>query len=70
VTGTTINAAPFNTNFSAVATAVNSIDNSNIGAAGLFASQLLPTTAAQATFGGAIGYQFLAPSASTVPLTV
>jgi hypothetical protein len=70
VTGTTINAAPFNTNFSAVQTAVNSIDNTNIGAAGIFASQLLPTTSAQATFGGAIGYQFLAPSASTVPLTI
>jgi Chaperone of endosialidase len=70
VTGTTINAAPFNTNFSAVATAVNSIDNSNIGAAGIFASQLLPTTSAQATFGGTLGYNFLAPSASTTPLTI
>jgi Chaperone of endosialidase len=70
VTGTTINAAPFNANFTAVATAVNNIDNTNIGAAGLYASQLLPTSSAQATFGGAIGYTFLAPSTSTVPLTI
>lgn len=70
VQGTTINAAPFNTNFSAVQTAVNNVDNSNVGASGFFASQLLPTTLGQATFGGAIGYLHLAPSASTTPLTV
>lgn len=70
VNGTTINAAPFNTNFSAITTWSTAIDNTNIGAAGLYASQLLPTSAAQATFGGALGYTFLAPSVSTVPLTV
>lgn len=70
VQGTTINSAPFNTNFSAVQTAVNNVDNSNVGASGFFASQLLPTTLGQATFGGAIGYLHLAPSASTTPLTV
>lgn len=70
VNGTTINAAPFNSNFNAVATAVNSIDNSNIGTAGLFASQLIPTTLGQATFGGTIGYQFLAATSGTVPLTI
>lgn len=58
VTGTTINAAPFNTNFSAVATAVNNIDATNIGAVGLYASNLLPTNAAQATFGGTTTYTF------------
>ena len=58
VTGTVIQAAPFNSNFSAVATAVNSIDNTNIGAAGIFASQLIPTTTAQATFGGVLSYVF------------
>jgi hypothetical protein len=70
ITNTTINAAPFNANFTAVATAVNNIDNTNIGAAGLYASQLLPTSSAQATFGGAIGYTFLAPSTVVTPLTI
>lgn len=70
ITGTTINAAPFNANFQAVATSVNSIDNSNIGAAGLFASQLIPTTAGQATFGGTVGYIHLAPSSGITPLTI
>jgi hypothetical protein len=65
VNGTTINAAPFNSNFSAVATAVNNIDNTNIGAAGLYASQLAPTTIVQATFGGSVGYTF--PSSVLVP---
>jgi hypothetical protein len=80
VTGTTIQAAPFNANFSAVQTAVNSIDNTNIGVAGLFASQILPTTSGQATFGGTTAYTFpygvggtgvfTAQSTSTVPMTV
>jgi hypothetical protein len=70
VNGTTINASPFNTNFNAVATAVNNIDATNIGTVGLYASNLLPGTSAQATFGGTAGYTFLAPSVSTVPLIV
>jgi hypothetical protein len=70
VTGTTIAAAPFNANFSTVATAVNNIDNTNIGVAGLFASNLLPTSPAQATFGGAVGYTFSPGAAGQVPLTV
>jgi hypothetical protein len=69
VTGTVIAAAPFNGNFSAVATAVNNIDNTNIGAAGLFASNLLPATLAQATFGGAQVYTFPAGIAVGGPLT-
>ncbi len=69
-TGTTIQAAPFNANFTAIQTAVNSIDNTNIGAAGIFASQLIPTTAAQATFGGLVGYKFYPATASAVPLTI
>ncbi len=70
ITGTTIQAAPFNANFTAIQTAVNSIDNTNIGAAGIFASQLIPTTAAQATFGGLVGYKFYPATASAVPLTI
>lgn len=73
MTATVINAAPFNANFNATAVAVNSVDNTNIGAAGLFASNLIPTTAGNATFGGitaGVGYKFLASATTSVPLTV
>ncbi|MFY9780850.1 MAG: hypothetical protein WAJ85_10115 [Candidatus Baltobacteraceae bacterium] len=56
--GSIINAAPFNANFSALQTCGNSIDNTNIGSAGLYASNLLPTSGAQATFGGLVPYTF------------
>lgn len=69
ITGTTINAAPFNANFSAIAVAVNSIDNTQIGAAGIFASQIIPTTAGQATFGSAQLFTFPAGVAAGGPLT-
>jgi len=55
VNGATINAAPFNVNFAAITTWSTNIDNTNIGTAGLFPSQLIPTTAAQATVGGSFG---------------
>jgi hypothetical protein len=45
-------------NFSACASAINNIDNTNIGIAGLYPSQMLPTTAPQATFGGNQNYMF------------
>jgi len=80
VTGTTINAAPFNANFSAIQTWSANIDNTNIGAAGLFASQILPTTSGQATFGGTQQYTFpygvggtgvfTAGATTTVPMTI
>jgi hypothetical protein len=68
-TGTTINAAPFNGNDAAIQAAVNNIDYTNIGAAGLFASNLLPGTGAQATFGGSLLYTFPAGVAAGGPLT-
>ncbi len=55
VTGAVIQAAPFNSNFTAVATAVNNIDNTNLGALGIYASQIIPTSAAQALVGGLFG---------------
>lgn len=64
---TTIQAAPFNSNFAAIQAAVNSIDNSNVGGAGFFASQIIPTSAAQATFAGTFGYTF---NTGSTPLTV
>lgn len=57
-----------NQNFSAVAAAVNNINSSNVGALGIYASQLIPTSSAQATFGGTLGYTFLAPSTGVTPL--
>jgi hypothetical protein len=71
--GTVINSSPFNSNFGAITTWSTAIDNTNIGPAGLFPNQLLPTTGAQATFGATavgVGYKFLANDATAVPLTV
>ncbi len=64
-TNTTINAAPFNADFSALQTCGNNVDNSQIGAAGLYASNILPTNGAQATFGGSQAYSF--PAGLFVP---
>lgn len=74
VAGTPINSSPVNANFAAIATWANgNVDNSNIGALGLYASQIKPLTAAQATFGATatgVGYKFLANDATATPLTV
>ena len=55
---TTILSAVMNNNFIAVQTAVNNVDNSQVGPLGFYASQLIPTNGTQATFGGAQGYAF------------
>ena len=70
---TVVDAVIHNANFPEIQTAVNSIDHTNMGPAGIYASNLLPTTAAQATFGATatgVGYKFLANDATAVPLTV
>lgn len=70
---TVVDAVIHNTNWSECVAAVNNVDHTQIGAAGLYASQLLPTTAAEATFGATatgVGYKFLANDATAVPLTV
>lgn len=46
------------------------LDNTNVGAAGFFASQIVPLNTTQATFGGAVGYTFAPGSTTQVPLTV
>lgn len=57
--GTIIASAQVNADFSTIYGLVNgNIDNTNIGAAGIFASQLVPTTGPQATFGGSQNYTF------------
>jgi hypothetical protein len=48
--------AQVNANFAAVVASVNNIDNTNIGVLGLYASQMIPTSTAQATFGGTTPY--------------
>jgi hypothetical protein len=65
-TGTTINAAPFNANFTALATCGNNIDNSNIGSAGIYASQIICSTVATCTFGATAVMTFPTTIASTV----
>jgi hypothetical protein len=67
VNGVTIIAAPFNADFSSLQTCGNNIDNGNIGSAGLFASNLLPTNVTQATFGGSSLYTFPAGVAAGGP---
>lgn len=68
--GTVADANQVNANFSALQSCGNNIDYRNIGVAGLYASQLLPGTTAQATFGGLYGYSFGGYSTTQVPLTL
>lgn len=69
--GDTITAARLNGNNTNFQTCGNSIDNTNIGNAGIFASQIKPTILAQALFGGtAVGYSFGGYGDGQVPLTV
>ncbi len=54
---------------SAVVTAFTNIDNTNVGTLGFYASQIKPTSVAQATFGGSIAYVFPLWVAVGGPLT-
>jgi hypothetical protein len=58
VNGQYVDATKLAANFSALAACSSNIDNTNIGAAGIYASQLIPTTVAQAVFGGSQTYTF------------
>ena len=66
--------AQYNLNNSEIVTWSTTIDHSNtVNSTGFYASQILPTTAAQATFGltaTGVGYKFLANDATATPLTV
>ncbi len=55
---TLADATQVNADFSAVATCASTIDNTNIGPAGIFASQIIPLTVGEATFGGSQPYTF------------
>jgi len=56
--GQTLTAIALNANPAAFVAGFANIDHVNIGSAGLYASQLIPTTGAQATFGGSVAYTF------------
>jgi len=56
--GTSAVAAQVNNNFSNLQSCGNNIDYNNIGTSGIYASQVIPTTGAQATFGGSQNYTF------------
>jgi hypothetical protein len=54
-----ISSSAMNSNFNAISTWANgNVDNSNIGLAGIYASQIKPTNSSQATFGGTQQYTF------------
>lgn len=57
--GTTALSASVNANFTAIATWANgNVDSTNIGSFGIYASQIIPTSVATATFGGTQNYTF------------
>lgn len=58
VTGETLTAVILNANPLQWINCFANIDNTNIGAAGIYASQIIPTSTGQATFGGAQPYKF------------
>lgn len=63
--GTKILSAQANANNSALTAIINGgLDNTNVGTAGFFASQIKPTDGTEATFGGGIAYTF--PSGLTL----
>jgi hypothetical protein len=66
----TLDAATTNANNAALYAAVTNVDHSQIGVAGIFASQIVPTNGFQATFGGTDPYTFptliIAPAASFI----
>jgi hypothetical protein len=57
-TGMTLTAANMNANPASIVNCVNQLDHTNIGSAGIYASQLIPGTGPQATFGGSQTYTF------------
>lgn len=71
VNGQVADANQVDANNTAISNIINGgIDHINIGSAGIYASQIIPTAAFQAQFGGAFGYNFQPNTAGQVPLTV
>jgi hypothetical protein len=57
-TGETLTAVNLNAPLTTLLNCYNNTDFNNIGGAGIYASQIIPTTTAQATFGGSQTYTF------------
>lgn len=57
-TGQTLTAPVLNSNPTTFSGCFNNIDYTNIGSAGIFASQMMPTNSSQSTFGGGQNYTF------------
>ena len=55
--------------FSALVTCGNSLDNTQVGPLGFYASQILPASSGTALFGGSYGYTFGTSPTTVVPLT-
>lgn len=53
-----------------VRSCATTVDKTQIGVLGINASQVIPTTTLQATFGGTVGYVFSPGQAVVVPLTI
>ena len=64
--GQTIYSSYINANFSALQTGINNI---TAAANGVYASDLVPTSSAQATFGGSVIYKFPVGVSSAGPIT-
>jgi|GEM_PF-4705416 len=58
VNGNIVDAAQLNGNFTSLQSCGNAVDNTNIGGNGIYASQIKPTSAALASFGGTFVYAF------------
>lgn len=56
--GTAAVASQVNANFTSLQSCANNIDHTNMGAAGIYASQIIPDSTAHATFGGVVEYAF------------
>lgn len=71
VTGETLIAVNLNANPTAIVACINAlkVDNTNVGPAGFYASQIIPTTTAQGTFGPS-GYTIPSGAATQTPLTL
>jgi hypothetical protein len=65
IDGETLTEAVLNVNPNFLTAWSTNIDNTNIGGAGLFATQIKPTTGAQAVFGGSVNYTFPAAILAT-----
>ncbi len=56
--GQVVDATALNNNFISLQSCGNNIDSTNIGPAGILASQIIATSAAAGTFGGTLSYTF------------